>query len=139
MKRCFKCKMLKSIYEFYRHSQMADGHLNKCKECTKIDNRGNRLNKRERYIAYDKERAKKPSRIKALIETMERMRSKFPEKYKARNKLSNALRDGKIIKGNCVVCGISKVEAHHPDYRNPLNVIWLCIEHHKQIHHQNQR
>lgn len=32
-KRCFKCRSVKSLADFYKHKNMRDGYLNKCKSC----------------------------------------------------------------------------------------------------------
>ena len=35
----------------------------------------------------------------------------------------------------CVICGSTKrVHGHHESYHRPLDVIWLCPTHHKQLH-----
>lgn len=44
---------------FYLHKQMQDGHLNKCKECTKSDVSKNRLIRSDYYRAFDKKRKAK--------------------------------------------------------------------------------
>jgi hypothetical protein len=56
MKTCFKCDRQLDIEEFYRHPQMGDGRLNKCKKCTKADVQQNYARHREQFQEYDKQR-----------------------------------------------------------------------------------
>lgn len=56
MKPCFKCNIKKPITDFYKHPQMPDGHVNKCKECNKRDVRKNHSLRTEHYREYDKTR-----------------------------------------------------------------------------------
>ena len=61
-------------------------------------------------------------------------RKKFPKKYAAHLLVNNRLRDGKLEKKCCEICGSEKSVAHHDDYDKPLEVRWLCPIHHKQWH-----
>ena len=64
----------------------------------------------------------------------QKWRKKHPRKYLAHITVQNALRLGVLEKQPCAICGAEKVDGHHPDYGNPLHVIWLCRRHHKQAH-----
>lgn len=54
--------------------------------------------------------------------------------YRVRAKTSWAIKTGRIIKEPCKVCGNEKVQAHHLDYNDPFNIVWLCRTHHKYFH-----
>ena len=133
-KKCFKCGNVKSLSEFYKHPMMADGHLNKCKECTKIDVSKNYSDKREYYAEYERERAQRQERKKAAIRYQRKRRKKFPEKYIAYCAVNNAVRDGRLKKQPCEKCGNPETQAHHEDYSKPLDVRWLCRKSHLEEH-----
>jgi hypothetical protein len=44
------------------------------------------------------------------------------------------LRRGILKKLPCRVCGSEQTQMHHPDYSKPLDVIWLCEKHHRDMH-----
>lgn len=120
-KKCFKCGEVKPITEFYQHAQMADGHLNKCKACTRADV------KRRREVAPG---AELRTRLKACAEN--------PTKKHAYMAVNAAVRAGAITRpSSCQGCGCPdtehRIEAHHYDYSKPLDVIWLCTPCHSRI------
>jgi hypothetical protein len=56
-----------------------------------------------------------------------------PEKRKAMDAVSNAIRTGRLARQGCEVCG-DRAHAHHDDYSKPLDVRWLCSQHHTDHH-----
>lgn len=59
------------------------------------------------------------------------------DKYKARNAVSNAIRDGKLLRMPCMICGDERSEGHHHNGYSKdhmLDVIWLCVKHHNLAH-----
>ena len=55
-KKCFKCGNVKPLTDFYKHKEMPDGHVNKCKECNKNDVRENYKKKSSNEEWLEKER-----------------------------------------------------------------------------------
>jgi hypothetical protein len=131
MKICRTCGEPKELTAYYIHKQMADGHLNICIDCTKKRVAKDRYDNPDKLSERDKCRYKKDSdRKESCCESSKKSRIKFPKKYKARNKVNNAIRDGRLFKQPCSECGNAEVEAHHLDYDKPLDVVWLCSKHH---------
>lgn len=131
MKECFKCHRSLPLSEFYTHPMMADGHLNKCKLCTRKDVRANYQARHDQYVAYDRKRNKDPKRMKAIKASA----TKDPLKVWARRATHLAIKKGLITRKPCEVCGSEESDAHHTDYRRPIEVRWLCRLHHMQEHH----
>lgn len=137
LKTCFKCGAKKARTEFYRHSKMKDGLLGKCKACTKLDMkiRSKDPDARVRIAEYERSRFKTEHRKAKAIQYQRKMRQTSPEKYQARCAVSNAVRDGRLTRKPCEICGNPKSQAHHTDYSQPLSVRWLCFEHHRVVGH----
>jgi len=138
-KECFKCKTVKPLIDFYKHYAMADGHVNKCKECNKKDVTKNRGKKIDYYREYDRIRAKIPERQKAASEISSAWRKADKRRTKCHNAVTRAIQSGKLIRQPCIKCGNEKSLAHHEDYDKPLEVMWLCQPCHKQRHKEMEK
>ena len=132
-KQCKKCLLVKNIEEFYRHPQMSDGRLNKCKDCTRADVTENREKNADYYRQYERRRwdqggrrytASKEACLRASRAWNARNRSK---RY-AQGVVARAVATGKIQRAAaCQRCGGNvATEAHHEDYAKPLEIQWLC-------------
>jgi hypothetical protein len=127
VKTCFKCLSEKPRTDFYAHPHMADGHLNKCKSCTKLDMRIDRVS-RPRVREYDRQRAGQPQRVALRTRITKEWRAANPAGYKAHSAANRAVREGTLTApALCEGCGLPKrLEKHHHDYSKPLLVVWLC-------------
>lgn len=143
-KICKACGQEKNLESgFYAHHAMADGYLNQCKDCVKARvKKTSKIYDARRYYLNPK---RKEYSKKQGKEWRENNREKYnerskewalnnPEKRKAHIVVGNAIRDKKIIKGPCEICGALKVEAHHDNYSEPLSVRWFCRTHHAEHH-----
>jgi len=122
-KKCKHCGEEKLIKLFLKDSRLKSGYASKCKFCH------NKICRR--YISANQQYYTRKS-----IEYRKTDKGKI--KSSANQKVKTALRSGKLFKEPCSVCGNIKSEAHHSDYREPLNIIWLCSLHHKEWHANNK-
>lgn len=123
-KRCFKCGEIKPLSEFYKHPKMGDGHLGKCKECTKNDVKEKYVEniKDESYV--EKERIRGREKYKRLNYSD---RTQYKKSYSRANRTVNRyLRDKGI--------DMLGKEVHHWNYKEPHNVFILSKRAHKLVH-----
>lgn len=149
MRQCKTCNQEKPLMDFYRQSS---GNLYRdCKECWKAYVRANRLVRADNYQEYERSRANLPHRVAARKEyaktpqglvagnlAKRRYEDRNPQKRAAHIATGNAIRDGRLVRRPCEVCGATTSQAHHDDYSKPLNVRWLCTTHHAEWHKHNK-
>jgi len=153
-KYCTKCKVEKEVSGFCKNPSTNDGLNGWCKTCVNEKNkkyyRVNRevaLKYREKYYnanrdeilkkvkeyqkGYFQTEAGKAVRIRAT----RKWKKQNPEKEKACTTANNAIKASIIKRQPCEVCGaIENVHKHHDDYSKPLEVRWLCCQHHFEHH-----
>jgi len=122
MKHCNKCDTDKILTDFCIDKNTKDGRCAQCRDC-----------RRKHWKKYAQTQRGKEAQRRGDV----KYRRKFPERIKAVNRVTHAIKVGKLIRPTtCELCGGSKkIEAHHSDYNQPLEVAWLCRECHIKVHH----
>ncbi len=143
---CTKCKQEKPLEDFYRSQISKDGRRGRCKACRRAYQRLDKYkNVSRRYRRTDKGKAvhgeanyrysKSDKGRKTNLKSVEKYQKKNPLKVCVKSKVSYAIQLGILNRGLCEVCGSTiKIEGHHEDYSKALDVIWLCLKHHRQVH-----
>lgn len=151
-KPCKVCGSEKCLDAFSRNNTMSDGRINTCKACEAAYRRAYSLLPHviERRKLTRRKRLSDPSKRQKQDDHMRRWRSlpenklkiaerrkryytNNPHKKLAHKAVERAVRLGQLVPEPCCICG-KKAMAHHEDYSNPLEVVWLCPKHHIQLH-----
>lgn len=135
VKTCLRCNIEKDIEEFYLFAiNNRKYRASECKVCNKLATQlRQKANPKKRDAIMKISKAKKPELYREIRKRADR---RYPEKAKARSKLREAVRHGRLERQPCLICGILPVDAHHPDYSKPLDVMWLCRRHHQDEHNR---
>lgn len=128
-KQCSRCRQTLPVSSFARNRARPDGYGSYCKEC-QAEYRNSRVKQCREY----RRRWELRNPRKCTARQM-RYAQRYPEKIKAKNLLGSALVCNRMQRLPCRDCSTTeRVEAHHPDYTKPLDVIWLCPTHHRAEH-----
>lgn len=166
-KKCTVCGRTLEMYSFYKRSdgrirseckecsndKAKINYLNN-KESINKRNNENYAQKKEEYSEVRKRYRRSEHGRKILAqghkkytnsekgkqntkESIRRWADKNREKLRAHWRVKSAIKRGLLVRLPCSICGDIKSDAHHEDYTKPLDVVWLCVTHHKLLHRKD--
>ena len=114
-RECCACHKVLPFSEFWKDSQRKSGIIYMCKPCGRLKQK----TKANKMLAFN--------RHKLWVKNNEL-------KVRAYQVVSTLKKSGVIKQEPCFFCGNVDSESHHILYEYPEKVIWICPQHHKDIH-----
>ena len=127
VKKCIKCNIEKVVLEYYKHKQMNDGYLNKCKECCKIESNKRYTELYQNNEFVEKERQRQREKYKRLGYYL-----KYNQSFELKPWKNSIIYKGLHKKMKCE----KGYELHHWNYNDKYleDVIVLPISLHRKLH-----
>ena len=123
LKKCFKCGRLQPLDMFYKHPKMADGHLNKCKDCTKKDVHNKYMENINNPEFVEKQRIRGREKFHRLG-----YKNIYSHAHPETKDVARKLRRILEIPTDC--------EIHHWNYNFKYDIFILTKSSHKRVHKQ---
>lgn len=152
--KCGHCQQWLTADSYYIDQANLNGLRACCKSCTSAGNkrryrkdieksraksRAYRANNREMKAKHDKKYSQSEAGRVVIVRASNKWAENNPAAKKAHRAVDHGKRMGSLITQPCEICGTEDdINAHHDDYSKPLNVRWLCRNHHRE-HHINER
>lgn len=120
---CRKCGQTKPLESFPFHYRSKNQRSTRCCACTAA------------YLAeYHASRTPPSMAPEAIAERTRAWRAAHAGARRAHKCVEVALASGLLQRQPCKRCGASTADAHHPNYNEPLRVVWLCRACHQHVH-----
>ena len=136
--QCAKCRRRLYMRKWYQNKTTDERRawvLQRNPEVARRNDRTRYFRDKEKRLAAAREYAQSESGKAAASRANLKYSLRYPERRVAHWMTSNAIRDGRLRRGPCAFFGVSlRVHAHHNDYTKPLDIVWLCPEHHRVVH-----
>lgn len=148
-KQCARCRDWKHRDFFHNSLREFDGLCQYCKPCVSTYNKAGRAapHRKTQKKAWETNYRKSKKGKEAMRKASRKCRLSNPKQAAAKAKVGWAIKVGKLALQPCERCGRKPeqingrriIEAHHPDYSKPLEIIWLCKKHHSDVHKKYRR
>lgn len=135
-KPCSKCGSIKELAAFGRDSHSRDGMRSQCRDCDKRYRASPSCRENQRAALKRYRESEGGRAVRSAYKVISRER--YQTQRAAQNTVWKAIKRGTLQPWPA--CALPEcnthapIEAHHADYSRPRDVVWLCRDHHRQLH-----